>query len=101
MRSLILHIPYKFICIVFELIIFIILIGFRYLDSSIPFICIECVAIGVGSIHGVLILTICRNAIKIKISLSLIFYTINIIHAFSLDFILHPIIIECLFRIII
>ena len=38
-----------------------ILLGFRYLASSIPLICLAGVAIGVGIIFGFLVLSICRN----------------------------------------
>ena len=47
----------------FELIYFIILLGFRYSASSIPSISSAGVAIGAGSIPSILIFAICRNPI--------------------------------------
>ena len=41
----------------------IILLGFRYLSSSIPLISLAGVAIGVGLIFSILIFAICRNPI--------------------------------------
>ena len=38
-----------------------VLLGFRYLASSIPLICLAGVAIGVGVIFAFLVLSICRN----------------------------------------
>ena len=43
----------------------IILLGFRYLASSIPLISLAGVAIGVGLIFSILIFAICRNAFDI------------------------------------
>ena len=39
----------------------IILLGFRYLASSIPLICLTGVAIGVGVLFAFLVISICRN----------------------------------------
>jgi F0F1-type ATP synthase membrane subunit c/vacuolar-type H+-ATPase subunit K len=43
------------------LVLFIILLGFRYLASSIPIICLTGVAIGVGLIFAFLVFSISRN----------------------------------------